>query len=69
MPSVATTRLAAIPEGLKQPCAPLADLPDRALSKGDMTRALGQTRSSYGDCSRRQAALAAATTKLENQGE
>jgi hypothetical protein len=64
-----TPRLATIPEGLKQPFAPLADLPDRALTTQDMARALGEARYAYGACRLRHTALANATTQLEKQGE
>jgi hypothetical protein len=68
-PLVVSPRPATIPEGLKQPFAPLADLPDRALTTQDMARALGEARYAYGACRLRHSALAAASTHLETQGD
>ena len=63
------TRLANVPGSLKQACAGVVDIPPRALSSAEAARLWGQDRQRLGDCRRRHAALAAAVTAIEGQGE
>jgi hypothetical protein len=61
--------LAHIPQVLKQPCAGVVDIPDRALASGEAARLWSRDRQSLGHCGRRHAGLVTAVEAIEGQGE
>jgi len=60
---------AKVPASLKQPCRPVADLPEGDLSSATAARLWGQDRASLGECSRRHAALVRTVDAIEGQGK
>jgi hypothetical protein len=61
--------LARVPLSLKQACAGVVRIPDRDLTEADVARLWGADRRALGACVRKHAALSAATSALEAQGQ
>lgn len=61
--------LAKIPQSLKQACAGVVRIPDRDLTEAEVARLWGKDRAALGACVKRHAALSAATSALEAQGQ
>jgi len=54
---------------LKQPCAGVVDVPDRALSSAEAVRLWSRDRQSLGDCGRRHAGLVTAVKAIEGKAQ
>lgn len=67
--AVEPPQLPHVPEVLKQPCAGVVDVPDRALSSAEAVRLWSRDRQSLGDCGRRHAGLVTAVKAIEGKAQ
>jgi len=58
---------AKVPASLKQPCRPVADLPEGDLTSATTARLWGQDRAALGECRNRHGALVKSIEAVEGQ--